>query len=366
MDGTAAGVSWLYIFLMTIASYFPSRIFRSVSLTRHALTQEFKESRPTLVIMDKISASVFDSIFKGEALAAKCKTIPRIVLFHEGVKFRPQFIIDACQSSCQLFRLGSLCTVDFFAVKIYLLLALFALRVMLFFTPRKTLDSMFGVPSHFLTETVVYCTRPQFVLGNGSLTCPTRDAQYIGPLFESPPALDGEMKTWLENVKAPIVFVSLNSICHENSHLPAVLQALAQSEYISLVEVTDQEYWCRQGYDSIRFVSSKDRHHKYAYLPFASVFITQGILSELWTTNACSTMFERFLTLSLVCCESRGEIMRVLRSRNSGSDVPKLQSMPWGNPQKLRSLISVPSAPRERPYERLRPLLRLARHGVIF
>ncbi|EGB03239.1 hypothetical protein AURANDRAFT_68189 [Aureococcus anophagefferens] len=226
--------------------------------------------------MDKISASVFDSIFKGEALAAKCKTIPRIVLFHEGVKFRPQFIIDACQSSCQLFRLGSLCTVDFFAVKIYLLLALFALRVMLFFTPRKTLDSMFGVPSHFLTETVVYCTRPQFVLGNGYLTCPTRDAQYIGPLFESPPALDGEMKTWLENVKAPIVFVSLNSICHENSHLPAVLQALAQSEYISLVEVTDQEYWCRQGYDSIRFVSSKDRHHKYAYLPFASVFITQG------------------------------------------------------------------------------------------
>ena len=33
---------------------------------------------------------------------------------------------------------------------------------------------------------------------------------------------------------------------------------------------------------------------------------------------------ERFLTLSLVCCESRGEIMRVLRSMNSGSDVPKL------------------------------------------
>ena len=65
-------------------------------------------------------------------------------------------------------------------------------------------------------------------------------------------------------------------------------------------------------------------------------------------------------------CESRGEIMRVLRSRNSGSDVPKLQSIRWGNTQKLRSLIPVPSAPRERPYERLRPLLRLARHGVIF
>ena len=58
--------------------------------------------------------------------------------------------------------------------------------------------------------------------------------------------------------------------------------------------------------------------------------------------------------------------MRVLRSRNSGSDVPKLQSIRWGNTQKLRSLIPVPSAPRERPYERLRPLLRLARHGVIF
>ena len=65
-------------------------------------------------------------------------------------------------------------------------------------------------------------------------------------------------------------------------------------------------------------------------------------------------------------CESRGEIMRVLRSSNLGSDVPKLQSMSLGNTQKLRSLISVPSAPRERPHGRLRPLLRLARHGVIF
>jgi hypothetical protein len=52
-------------------------------------------------------------------------------------------------------------------------------------------------------------------------------------------------------------------------------------------------------------------------------------------------MLDRSLTLSLVCCESRGEIMRVLRSRNSGS-VPKLQSMLWGNTEKLTFLIPAP------------------------
>ena len=90
---------------------------------------------------------------------------------------------------------------------------------------------------------------------------------------------------------------------------------------------------------------------------------TPGV-SFWWTTIACSAMFERSLTLSLACCESRGEIMRPLRRRKSGSETPKLQSMSYGDAQTLRSVFRAPLRDARLPLRRSQLLRLLARRGL--
>jgi len=72
------------------------------------------------------------------------------------------------------------------------------------------------------------------------------------------------------------------------------------------------------------------------------------------------------LALRWACYGSRGKKTRVVRSRNSGSEILKLQSVSWGNTQKLRSLFPAPKRRATRPPWRVRLQLHLARHGVTF
>ena len=66
--------------------------------------------------------------------------------------------------------------------------------------------------------------------------------------------------------------------------------------------------------------------------------------------------------LRWACYGSQGKKTRVVRSRNSGSEILKLQSISWGNTQKLRSLFPAPQRRATRPPWRVRLLLPLARH----
>ena len=61
------------------------------------------------------------------------------------------------------------------------------------------------------------------------------------------------------------------------------------------------------------------------------------------------SMGQRSLTLRWACYGSQGKKTRVVRGRNSGSDILKLQSVSWGNTQKLRSLFPAPRRRATRP-----------------
>ena len=78
--------------------------------------------------------------------------------------------------------------------------------------------------------------------------------------------------------------------------------------------------------------------------------------------SALSSSIQRSLTLRWACYGSQGKKKRVVRRRNSGSEILKLQSISWGNTQKLRSLFPAPQRRATRPPWRVRLLLPLARH----
>lgn len=82
--------------------------------------------------------------------------------------------------------------------------------------------------------------------------------------------------------------------------------------------------------------------------------------------HVVSSMVQGSLTLRWAYYGSQGKKTRVVRSRNSGSEILKLQSVSWGNTQKLRSLFPALQRRATRPPWRVRLLLPLARHGVTF
>ena len=77
-------------------------------------------------------------------------------------------------------------------------------------------------------------------------------------------------------------------------------------------------------------------------------------------------MVARSLMPRSACSRPRGEKLRALRSRNSGSESPKLRSMSYEGAQTLRSVFLAPLRDAMLPLQRSQLLRALVRHGLKF
>ena len=77
-------------------------------------------------------------------------------------------------------------------------------------------------------------------------------------------------------------------------------------------------------------------------------------------------MVERYLMLRSACSGPRGEELRPLRRRKSGSETPELQSMSCEESQKLRSLEGQPRVAERGAEHRSQRLRVPVRHGLKF
>ena len=77
-------------------------------------------------------------------------------------------------------------------------------------------------------------------------------------------------------------------------------------------------------------------------------------------------MVERYLMLRSACSGPRGEELRPLRRRKSGSETPELQSMSCEESQKLRSLEGQPRVAERGGEHRSQRLRVPVRHGLKF